>query len=147
MSNIDIDEDVKVLKEFVELDRRIRQNKTESDYEKFCERRCVAIEHILAEREKDKNKIKELEEENISKKELNQDNTDLTTVYLKGYADAEEKYKQKVKDRIEKYKKIQEEMTMKNHNTNNINDCYKYGDEAQKAMYKREACEELLKEK
>ena len=55
--------------------------------------------------------------------------------------------KQKVKDRIEKYKKIQEEMTMKNHNTNNINDCYKYGDEAQKAMYKREACEELLKEK
>ena len=29
MSNIDIDEDVKVLKEFVELDRRIRQNKTE----------------------------------------------------------------------------------------------------------------------
>lgn len=76
-----------------------------------------------------------------------QDNMDLTTVYLKGYADAEEKYKQKVKDRIEKYKKIQEEMTMKNHNTDNINDCYKYGDEAQKAMYKREACEELLKEK
>ena len=57
-----IEEDIKILKEFVELDRKIRQNKTENDYEQFCERRCVAIEHILAERKQDKARIKELEE-------------------------------------------------------------------------------------
>ena len=54
-------EDIKILEEFIKLDRNIRDNKKESDYEKFCERRCIAIENILAERKQDKERIKELE--------------------------------------------------------------------------------------
>ena len=59
MSNIE--EDIEILEEFIKLDRNIRDNKKESDYEKFCERRCIAIENILAERKQDKERIKELE--------------------------------------------------------------------------------------
>lgn len=59
MSNIE--EDLEILEEFIKLDRNIRDNKKESDYEKFCERRCIAIENILAERKQDKERIKELE--------------------------------------------------------------------------------------
>ena len=58
---MDIEEDIKILQEFTELDRKLRNYKVESDYDNFCERRCVAIDHILAEREEDKKKIAELE--------------------------------------------------------------------------------------
>ena len=58
---MDIEEDLKILQEFTELDRKLRNYKGESDYDNFCERRCVAIDHILAEREEDKKKIAELE--------------------------------------------------------------------------------------
>lgn len=58
---MDIEEDLKILQEFTELDRKLRNYKVESDYDNFCERRCVAIEHILAEREEDKKRIAELE--------------------------------------------------------------------------------------
>lgn len=61
---MDIEEDLKILQEFTELDRKLRNYKVESDYDNFCERRCVAIDHILAEREEDKKKIAELEKEN-----------------------------------------------------------------------------------
>ncbi len=60
---MDIEEDMKILQEFTELDRKLRNYKVESDYDNFCERRCVAIDHILAEREEDKKKIEELEKE------------------------------------------------------------------------------------
>lgn len=59
---MDIEEDLKILQEFTELDRKLRNYKVESDYDNFCERRCVAIDHILAEREEDKKRIAELEE-------------------------------------------------------------------------------------
>lgn len=58
---MDIEEDLKLLQEFTELDRKLRNYKVESDYDNFCERRCLAIDHILAEREADKKKIEELE--------------------------------------------------------------------------------------
>ena len=58
---MDIEEDSKILQEFTELDRKLRNYKVESDYDNFCERRCVAIDHILAEREEYKKRIKELE--------------------------------------------------------------------------------------
>lgn len=58
---MDIEEDLKILQKFTELDRKLRNYKVESDYDNFCERRCVAITHILAEREEDKKKIAELE--------------------------------------------------------------------------------------
>ena len=53
---MDIEEDLKILQEFTELDRKLRNYKVESDYDNFCE-----IDHILAEREEDKKKIAELE--------------------------------------------------------------------------------------
>ena len=40
-----------------------------------------------------------------SDKNVASDEIDLTTVYMKGYADAEEKYRQKIKDKIEELKK------------------------------------------
>lgn len=58
---MDIEEDIKILQKFTELDRKLRNYKVESDYDNFCERRCVAITHILAEREENKKKIAELE--------------------------------------------------------------------------------------
>ena len=63
-----VEEDLKILEEFIEIDRRIRENKVDSDYEKFCEKRCVAIEHLLqAYKEQEKviqNLQKEVNEEN-----------------------------------------------------------------------------------
>ena len=60
---MDIEEDIKILNEYINIDRKMRNNNQESDYDKFCERQCIAIENLLAEREEDKKKIEELEKE------------------------------------------------------------------------------------
>jgi hypothetical protein len=93
---MDIEEDIKILQEFTELDRKLRNYKVESDYDNFCERRCVAIDHILAEREEDKKRIKELEV-------LEDDLKDKRIVYV-DTPEFEEKFiaKQKVKDNFNK---------------------------------------------
>lgn len=93
---MDIEEDLKILQEFTELDRKLRNYKVESDYDNFCERRCVAIDHILAEREEDKKRIKELEV-------LEDDLKDKRIVYV-DTPEFEEKFipKQKVKDNFNK---------------------------------------------
>lgn len=93
---MDIEEDLKILQEFTELDRKLRNYKVESDYDNFCERRCVAIDHILAEREEDKKKIAELEV-------LEDDLKDKRIVYV-DTPEFEEKFiaKQKVKDNFNK---------------------------------------------
>ena len=97
---MDIEEDIKILQEFTELDRKLRNYKVESDYDNFCERRCVAIDHILAEREEDKKKIAELE----AKLEFYQwgdlDNLKFEE-YMKEFIP-----KQKVKDILLKYKYV-----------------------------------------
>ena len=63
------EEAIERLKERVKLDRKIRNNKIESDYEQFCENECQAIETILnladkqhKEIKKEKNRIMELAE-------------------------------------------------------------------------------------
>jgi hypothetical protein len=93
---MDIEEDSKILQEFTELDRKLRNYKVESDYNNFCERRCVAIDHILAEREEDKKRIKELEV-------LEDDLKDKRIAYV-DTPEFEEKFiaKQKVKDEFNK---------------------------------------------
>lgn len=93
---MDIEEDLKILQEFTELDRKLRNYKVESDYDNFCERRCVAIDHILAEREEDKKKIEQLEV-------LEDDLKDKRIVYV-DTPEFEEKFiaKQKVKDNFNK---------------------------------------------
>lgn len=105
---MDIEEDLKILQEFTELDRKLRNYKVESDYDNFCERRCVAIDHILAEREEDKKKIAELE----AKLEFYQwgdlDNLKFEE-YMKEFIP-----KQKVKDELEKAKSENEPYELHN---------------------------------
>lgn len=48
---MDIEKAIKILKEFVKQDRKMRDYKVESDYDKFCEERCIAIETVLNELE------------------------------------------------------------------------------------------------
>lgn len=43
-----------------------------------------------------------------SDKNVASEEIDLTTVYMKGYADAEEKYRQKVKDKIKEIKRLRD---------------------------------------
>lgn len=97
---MDIEEDIKILQEFTELDRKLRNYKVESDYDNFCERRCVAIDHILAEREEDKKRMAELE----AKLEFYQwgdlDNLKFEE-YMKEFIP-----KQKVKEKIEENNKL-----------------------------------------
>ena len=99
---MDIEEDIKILQEFTELNRKLRNYKVESDYDNFCERRCVAIDNLLAEREEDKKKIAELE----AKLEFYQwgdlDNLKFEE-YMKEFIP-----KQKVKEELEKAKKENE---------------------------------------
>ena len=45
-----------VLKEFIERDRMLRENSVKSDYDKFCETICRAIETILEEKKELKSK-------------------------------------------------------------------------------------------
>jgi hypothetical protein len=99
---MDIEEDIKILQEFTELDRKLRNYKVESDYDNFCERRCVAIDHILAEREEDKKRIERLQV-------LEDDLKDKRIVYV-DTPEFEEKFipKQKVKDKIEEIKEDKE---------------------------------------
>lgn len=89
---MDIEEDLKILQEFTELDRKLRNYKVESDYDNFCERRCVAIDHILAEREEDKKKIEELEDRCKSHQKL---------LYMAAEVEKNSIPKQKVKEILE----------------------------------------------
>lgn len=43
-----------------------------------------------------------------SDKNVASEEIDLTTVYMKGYADTEEKYRQKVKDKIKEIKRLRD---------------------------------------
>ena len=99
---MDIEEDIKILNEYINIDRKMRNNNQESDYDKFCERQCIAIENLLAEREEDKKKIAELE----AKLEFYQwgdlDNLKFEE-YMKEFIP-----KQKVKDKIEEIKEDKE---------------------------------------
>ncbi len=93
---MNIEEDIKILNEYINIDRKMRNNSQESDYDKFCERQCIAIEHILAEREEDKKKIDKLQV-------LEDDLKDKRIVYV-DTPEFEEKFipKQKVKDKFNK---------------------------------------------
>lgn len=99
-----IEEDIKMMKEFLSIDRKIRNNEVKSDYEKFCERRCIAIENILSEREQDKTRIKELEEENKRKQIL---------LVCAEEIIEESIPKQKIKDKIEELKRQRRELGFK----------------------------------
>jgi hypothetical protein len=44
---INVDKAIEILKDYVELDRVIREGDTESDYSKFCEEKCLSIESLI----------------------------------------------------------------------------------------------------
>lgn len=92
---MDIEEDSKILQEFTELDRKLRNYKVESDYNNFCERRCVAIDHILAEREEDKKKIEYFKEVDEANRKVIAEQCD----YIQNRSIS----KQKIKDKTDKY--------------------------------------------
>lgn len=91
---MDIEEDIKILNEYINIDRKMRNNNQGSDYDKFCERQCIAIENLLAEREEDKKKIAELEDRCKSHQKL---------LYMAAEVEKNGIPKQKVKDDIDKY--------------------------------------------
>ena len=44
-----MDKDIEILQDWIARDREMRNNSTQSDYDKFCEEKCEAIEHIICE--------------------------------------------------------------------------------------------------
>lgn len=44
-----MDKDIEILQDWIARDRQMRNNSTQSDYDKFCEEKCEAIEHIICE--------------------------------------------------------------------------------------------------
>ena len=44
---INVDKAIEILKDYIELDRQIREGDNESDYSKFCEEKCEAIESLI----------------------------------------------------------------------------------------------------
>ena len=55
-----MEEDIKILKEWVERDRKMRDYSTETDFDKFCEEKNIAIENILNRLEQDERVIEEM---------------------------------------------------------------------------------------
>ena len=92
-----VEDDVKILKEFAEICKRgiSVYNPQEAG---------EALEHILAEREQDKKRIKELEEEKVELKEYNKIVSDRIVEYKKNSIP-----KQAVIDKIKEYDKKMEE--------------------------------------
>lgn len=74
--------------------KQLKKHKAEIDKEYISARYSKAIETLLTAYEKEKEKNKEL---------------DLTTVYISGVYDGEKKWKDKIKAKIEEYKKQQKE--------------------------------------
>ena len=42
-----LNEAIKICQARIDLDRSIRDNKVESDYDEFCEKECLAIEKLI----------------------------------------------------------------------------------------------------
>lgn len=48
---------IEILEEWIKIDRKMRNNSTESDYDKFCEEKCIAIENLIQENKELKERI------------------------------------------------------------------------------------------
>lgn len=42
-----LEDAILILKDFVNVDRQMRGHSTESDYDKFCETTCIAIDTVI----------------------------------------------------------------------------------------------------
>ena len=112
------EEAIERLKERVKLDRKIRNNKIESDYEQFCENECQAIETILNLADKQQ---KEIEEKNVAINKMSKDisrqlkgieKLNFENHMLKKWNEQLDKNcisKDKIKEKIEQLKEIADE--------------------------------------
>ena len=44
---MDLEAAILILKDYVNVDRQMRQHRTESDFEQFCETTCIAIDTVI----------------------------------------------------------------------------------------------------
>ena len=44
---INVDKAIGILKDYIELDRQIREGDTEGDFNSFCEEKCLSIESLI----------------------------------------------------------------------------------------------------
>lgn len=106
------------------------------------------IENLIFKTETQKELLKyktdKIEKQSKEIEGLKEDNKKKSIVIIE-YQYLYEKLEDKIKAKIEEYDKFQKEMTFKNHNADNINDCYRYGDKAQKALYQKEALQSLFR--
>jgi hypothetical protein len=49
---MNVESAILILKDYVNVDRQMRQHRTESDFEQFCETTCIAIDTVISEVEK-----------------------------------------------------------------------------------------------
>ena len=48
---MNVESAILILKDYVNVDRQMRQHRTESDFEQFCETTCIAIDTVLEQLE------------------------------------------------------------------------------------------------
>ena len=91
-----IEEDIKILEDENQEIYDFTAGKFNKDWKKAYKNIIDFSKNALVEREQNKKRIKELD-------------ADLTTAYLKGYADAEEKYREKIKGKRDEINKKYED--------------------------------------
>lgn len=91
-----IEEDIKILEDENQIIYDFTTRKIDNKWKKAYKNIIDFSKNALVEREQNKKRIKELD-------------ADLTTAYLKGYADAEEKYREKIKEKRDEINKKYED--------------------------------------
>ena len=61
---MELDNAILILKDYVNTDRQIRNHSLESDFDKFCETTCIAIDTVLNELENYKEYFKGFKKDN-----------------------------------------------------------------------------------
>lgn len=107
----DIQKNINNLKVYLKYDNIYQKYKIDkninnlSDFDIFCIEHCINIDNLL----QDYTRQKQINEEHRKingelREKVKELEIDLTTVYMKGVEDGKDKYKQKIKDKIEELK-------------------------------------------
>jgi hypothetical protein len=60
---MNLEEAIKVLKEWIRIDRMTREGEEHSDYDDFCEEKCIAIETVIEALDEKDEIIKDMQDE------------------------------------------------------------------------------------
>lgn len=104
-----MEEAIAVLEKRVEIDRMIRDGSVESDYDKFCENECLAIEKLIKGYRDSEDILKETVKENLELKEYIRELEEekdayryqLNSAFNNGFI-----HKSKIKEKIEEYEQM-----------------------------------------